>query len=52
VPVVNQQGFRQEALQSLKLFRGTGHYLTGPEVREWLRFWGTDEENGIGPCHE
>jgi predicted transcriptional regulator len=46
------EGFKQEALASWTAYKETGRHLTGQEIRNWLKTWGTDEENEIPPCHE
>lgn len=47
-----REDFKQEALASWKAYQETGAHLTGQEVREWLKTWGTDHEAEIPPCHE
>ena len=47
-----REGFKQEALASWKAYKETGRHLTGKELRNWLKTWGTDEEKEIPPCHE
>lgn len=44
--------FRSEAQESWKAYQETGLHLTGQEVRDWLRKWGSDEETEIPVCHE
>ena len=46
-----RESFKQEALASWEDYQSTGQHLTGDEVREWLRGWGTDEETEIPACH-
>jgi predicted transcriptional regulator len=41
-----------EALTSWTAYQETGQHLTGPEVRDWLKTWGTDEETDTPQCHE
>jgi predicted transcriptional regulator len=47
-----REGFKQEALASWTVYKETGRHLTGQEVRNWLKTWGTDEEKEIPSCHE
>jgi predicted transcriptional regulator len=47
-----REGFKQEALASWTAYKETGRHLTGREVRNWLKTWGTDEEKEIPPCHK
>jgi len=47
-----QEGFKQEAMASWTAYKETGRHLTGQEIRNWLKTWGTDEEKEIPPCHE
>jgi predicted transcriptional regulator len=44
--------FRAEARESWKNYQETGLHLTGQEVRDWLRGWGTEEETEIPSCHD
>jgi predicted transcriptional regulator len=44
--------FRAEAQESWQTYQETGLHLTGQEVRDWLRKWGSDEETEIPACHE
>jgi predicted transcriptional regulator len=36
--------FLQEALASWEEYQATGEHLTGDEVQQWLRTWGTEAE--------
>jgi predicted transcriptional regulator len=47
-----RESFKQEALASWTAYQETGQHLTGQEVHEWLKTWGTDKEAEIPPCHE
>jgi len=47
-----RESFRQEALASWTSYQETGRHLTGQEVREWLKSWGTDAEAELPECHE
>jgi len=47
-----RESFKHEALTSWTAYQETGQHLTGPEVRGWLKTWGTDEESEIPKCHE
>jgi predicted transcriptional regulator len=46
-----RQSFIQEALDSWKEYQETGLHLTGEEMFEWLRTWGTDKETKSPECH-
>ena len=47
-----RESFKQEALASWTAYQETGQHLTGQEVRDWLKTWGTDKETEIPQCHE
>jgi predicted transcriptional regulator len=47
-----RESFKQEALASWKSYKATGQHLTGQEVKDWLKTWGTDQETTIPECHE
>jgi predicted transcriptional regulator len=47
-----RESFKQEALASWAEYQETGLHLTGEEVRQWLRTWGTEDEAPAPPCHE
>ncbi len=47
-----KEDFKQEALASWTAYQETGRHLTGQEVRDWLKTWGTDNEKDIPECHE
>jgi predicted transcriptional regulator len=47
-----RERFKQEALASWKAYQETGQHLTGQEVRDWLKTWGTDKDTEIPECHE
>ena len=47
-----RESFKQEALASWTAYQETGQHLTGQEVRDWLKIWGTDKETEIPECHE
>lgn len=44
--------FEKEALDSWRHYRETGLHLTGGEVQDWLKTWGTDEQAEAPECHE
>lgn len=46
-----QESFRQEALAAWRNYQETGRHITGDEAREWLKSWGTDEEQEAPDCH-
>ncbi len=47
-----RESVKQEALASWTAYQETGRHLTGQEVRDWLKTWGTDKEIQIPECHE
>lgn len=47
-----REQFKQEALASWTAYQETGEHLSGQEVREWLRTWGTDDEGEIPESHK
>ncbi len=47
-----RENFKQEAFASWTAYQETGRHLTGQEVRDWLKTWGTDKEIQIPQCHE
>ena len=47
-----RESFKQEALDSWKSYQETGQHLTGEEIKNWLKGWGTGEEKEIPQCHE
>ncbi|MCH8336387.1 MAG: CopG family ribbon-helix-helix protein [Proteobacteria bacterium] len=47
-----RESFNREALASWEAYQETGRHLTGQELHDWLRTWGTDRETEIPDCHE
>lgn len=47
-----REGFKQEALASWAAYQETGRHLSGGEVRDWLKTWGTENERAAPECHE
>ena len=47
-----RESFRQEALESWKVYQETGQHLTGQEVRSWLKTWGSDNDKEMPECHK
>jgi predicted transcriptional regulator len=47
-----RESFKQEALAAWKAFQENGQHLTGAEVHDWLKTWGTDEETEMPECHK
>jgi predicted transcriptional regulator len=45
------EDFKQEAIASWKNYQECGKHLTGEEVRNWLRTWGTKAEKALPDCH-
>ncbi|GAB3682869.1 CopG family ribbon-helix-helix protein [Salinisphaera aquimarina] len=43
--------FKQEALDAWSSYKETGLHITGSETSDWLRAWGSDD-NEIPKCHE
>jgi predicted transcriptional regulator len=46
-----RESFKQEATASWAEYQETGLHLSGEEVRNWLKTWGTDDETGLPECH-
>ncbi|WP_119273220.1 CopG family ribbon-helix-helix protein [Taklimakanibacter deserti] len=47
-----RESFKQEALASWAAYQETGRHLSGREVRDWLKSWGTEDEQAAPECHE
>jgi predicted transcriptional regulator len=47
-----KEDFKQEALASWAAYQETGKHLTGGEVNNWLKAWGTEKETEAPSCHE
>lgn len=47
-----RESFKEEALASWTAFQETGRHLTGDELRDWLKAWGSDAETEAPDCHE
>ncbi|WP_312794067.1 CopG family ribbon-helix-helix protein [Tianweitania sp.] len=47
-----RESFTQEALNAWESYKETGRHLTGVEVGDWLKSWGTDEERPVPECHD
>lgn len=47
-----RESFKEEALASWTAFQETGRHLTGDELRDWLKTWGSDAETEAPDCHE
>ncbi|MBT5827041.1 MAG: ribbon-helix-helix protein, CopG family [Gammaproteobacteria bacterium] len=47
-----RESFKQEAISSWEEYQETELHLTGKEVQNWLKTWGTDGETDIPPCHK
>lgn len=47
-----RESFKQEALASWAEYQATGQHLTGGEVRDWLRGWGSEAEADLPECHD
>jgi len=46
-----REAFHQEAMRSWEEYAETGLHVTGAEVIEWLRTWGTEHESAAPTCH-
>lgn len=44
--------FKQEALAAWAEYQADGQHLTGAELRQWLRTWGTEAEADPPACHD
>ncbi len=42
-----REGFKQEALASWADFQETGQHLTGAEVGDWLKTWGSKMKKAL-----
>lgn len=47
-----RESMRAEAEHSWQDYRASGQHLTGEEVRNWLKTWGTTAETAAPECHE
>lgn len=47
-----RESFKEEALASWTAFRETGRHLTGDELRDWLKTWGSDAQSEAPDCHD
>lgn len=47
-----RESFKEEALASWAALQETGRHVTGAQVREWLRTWGSDEAQPAPKCHQ
>ena len=47
-----KESFKQEALASWQEFQETGLHLTGQEVQNWLKTWGSKDETKLPSLHE
>jgi len=43
---------KEEARASWQAYQETGLHLTGQEVSDWLKTWGTEGETELPECHE
>jgi len=46
-----RENFAQEALASWEDYKQTGLHLTGDELRNWMKTWGTEAETDPPECH-
>jgi len=46
-----RESFHQEALRSWEEYKETGLHVTGEEVIDWLKTWGTEHETAAPICH-
>jgi predicted transcriptional regulator len=44
--------FRQDAMSAWEEYRETGLHVTGEEVVNWLKTWGTGNEKDVPKCHQ
>jgi predicted transcriptional regulator len=47
-----RESFKREALASWAEYHATGRHLTGGEVRQWLRAWGSEAEAELPHRHD
>lgn len=46
-----RESLKQEALLSWQQYQETGRHITGQEAQDWLRTWGTEDEEEPPSCH-
>ena len=46
-----RSSFAKEAMAAWTHYKETGLHLTGEEVDDWLKTWGTDDETDAPECH-
>ncbi|NOX25694.1 MAG: ribbon-helix-helix protein, CopG family [Deltaproteobacteria bacterium] len=44
--------FRQDAMNAWEEYQETGLHVTGDEVIDWLKTWGTNNEKNAPKCHQ
>jgi predicted transcriptional regulator len=47
-----RETFKQEALDSWAEYQESGLHLTGQEVSDWLKTWGTEADQEPPECHK
>jgi predicted transcriptional regulator len=47
-----KSALQKEAMQSWQHYQETGLHLTGDEVQNWLKTWGTRDETDAPECHK
>jgi predicted transcriptional regulator len=46
------ESFQREADEAWEHYQRTGLHITGEELFEWLRTWGTKDDKGPPECHD
>jgi len=46
-----RESFHQEAMRAWEEYRESGLHVTGTEVIEWLKTWGSEHEQAAPLCH-
>lgn len=47
-----RENFKQEAHAAWEDYKETGLHLTGDELRDWMKTWGTEAETEAPECHK
>lgn len=47
-----QDAFKAEAMAAWRHYKKTGLHVTGDEVRDWLKTWGSDDPAAPPECHK
>jgi len=47
-----REALRQDAVRGWQEYQETGLYVSGEEVTDWLKSWGTAKEKAVPECHK